>query len=66
MTNRQAQTYWQVLEPEAGLRVVVTAPTIEEAQAAAWRGWYGRNPANELEVLRRAALSVTVTEPPAD
>ena len=66
MTNPQAQTYWQVLEPEAGLRVVVTAPTVEDAQAVAWRGWYGRNPANELEVLMRAALSVTRCEAPAD
>ena len=66
MTSPQAQTYWQVLEPEAGLRVVVTAPTIEEAQSVAWRGWYDRNPTNELEVLMRAALSVTATEPPAD
>ena len=66
MTNPQARTYWQVLEPEAGRRVLVTAPSVEEAQAVAWRGWYGRNPANELEVLMRAALSVTATEPPAD
>ena len=66
MTNPQAQTHWQVLDPEAGLRVVVTAPTVEEAQAVAWRGWYGRNPANELEVLMRAALSVTRCEAPGE
>ena len=66
MTSPQARTYWEVHEPEAGVRVVVSAHTIEEAQAVAWRGWYGRDPASELEVLMRAALSVTATDPPAE
>ena len=64
MTSPEAQTYWKVHEPEAGLRVVVTARTIEEAQAVAWRRWYGRNPKTELEALMRAALTVTETDRP--
>ena len=42
MTSPEARTYWKVHEPEGGLRLVVTARSREEAQAFAWRRWYGR------------------------
>ena len=66
MTASTPRTHWEVEHPEAGQHVVVSAGTIEEAQAVAWRGWYGGNPASELEMLMRAALSVTATDPPAE
>ena len=60
------RTHWKVEEPEARLRLVVVARTAEEAQAVAWRRWYGRNPRTELEALMRAALTVTESEAPAE
>ena len=66
MTSPEARSYWKVHEPEAGLRLVVTARPREEAQAFAWHRWYGRNPKTELEALMRAALTVTQSEAPAE
>ena len=66
MTASAPRTHWKVEEPEAGLRLVVAARTFEEAQAVAWRRWYGRNPATELEGVMRAALSLTGTGAPAE
>ena len=50
---------WTVRDPETGMNGTVEATHVESAQAAAWRSWYGREPASELEALMRAALEAT-------
>ena len=66
MTTPLPQTYWRVEHPEVAARLVVTACTEDEAQAIAWRRWYGREPTTEFDELLRAAFSATDCGEPAE
>ena len=59
-------THWTVEHPEVPVRLVVAARSDEEARSLAWRRWYGREPATELELLLRAAFAATDSGNPAD
>ena len=66
MTTLLPRTYWRVEHPEVAAHLVVAARTEDEAQAIAWRRWYGREPRTEFEELLRAAFSATDSGEPAE
>ena len=66
MTAPPRRTHWNVEHPELAVRMVVAARTEDEAQAIAWRQWYGPEPTTEFDELLRAAFSATDSGEPAE
>lgn len=64
--ERKRRTWWTVRHVELGVQARVAASSAEEAQSRAWREWYGRAPADELEWHMRDACPAEDTNMPAD
>ena len=59
--DARRRTWWEVTRAEVAVTARVAAASDNEACAVAWRQWYGRTRAHELEWLARDAREAVDT-----